>query len=114
LSLHESLGGATASQQRKGYTTKNIRGEIRQKKEKSAAKGEFLLFIHFSLRHGTATAPQRERQRIVSQRAQESNGKSDKMGRAASILKSCSIGWNRENAAQFLILSIWVLHDAQA
>jgi len=45
LVLHASLGGATASQQHQGYTTKYRRGEIRQKKENSAAKGEFLLFI---------------------------------------------------------------------
>jgi len=45
--LHTSFGGVTASQQYQGYTTKDRRGEIRQKKENSAANGEFFIIYSF-------------------------------------------------------------------
>jgi len=50
--LHESLGGATAPQQRIGFATKNRKGKIRQKKEIRQRTEKFYYLFIFLMRRG--------------------------------------------------------------
>ena len=65
LVLHESLGGATASQQRQGYTTENRRGEIRQKIEIRQQTIFFIIYSFFTVSrngHSATEAATEDRQ----------------------------------------------------
>ena len=48
LVLHESLGDATTSQQRQGYTTKNRTARLEKTKGNAATEGLFSLFLFFT------------------------------------------------------------------
>ena len=61
----------------------------------------FLLFYYFH--QGVTERPQSHSSIGATVKARSEAEEQGNMGRAATILKSCSSGWNRENAAQFFI-----------
>ena len=93
----------------------NRRRITRQKQEVRRQTDKFYYFIilFFSIpRHGTATAPQRKNNRPIVKDREQANKKAIKWEEQPPSLKSCSIGWNRGDAAQFYFSAMRVLHES--